>query len=1202
MNSSTFVGLINNAALLLSLGLLYDLLGLRLLIRKTIARQLISGLIAGVIGVAIMLNPWSFGQGVLFDSRSVLLCVTGFFFGAIPALVAVLVTGTFRLFMGGAGAATGMAVILTSALIGLAWRYLRGTKAEKPSFAELYVLGIVVHVALLAWMLSLPRAVAFEVLASISLPVLLIFPLATAILGTLMINRKSHRQAEEALRQSEEKFRNIFQHHSAVKLLIDPGTGAIIEANEAAALFYGWSVDRLKTMRIHDINTVSTEQIAASMEKAGALERTRFEFRHRLADGSIKDVEVYSSRIEIDGRCLLHSIIHDATERKRVAAELRDREYFLRSVVETTADGFWIANDQGLLEDVNNAYCEMSGYSRDELGGMAIRDIDAVETPEVIAHRIERIRARRSEIFQSSHRRRDGSIYPVEISITFIDQHSGKFVCFIRDLTQRQQQEQRISALAGMLDAAPAAIMIHDAEGHLLFVNEATVTMHGYPDKASLCAITLRDLDTPENAALLPLRLREIEAHGEARFEVAHFRLDGSTVPLEILAKSIIWEGRPAFLSIGVDISAGKEAARSITHSNDLLRYVIEHANSAVAVHDRELHYIYVSQRYLERYRVTESEVIGKHHYEVFPDLPQKWRDVHQKALKGVVSRAERDDYLRSDGTVDWTRWECRPWYNADESIGGIIVYTEVITERVRAEEALRQSEEYKRAIIDASPLAIVSISPDGLVLSWNTAAERIFGWREEELLGSLLPIITEDQRETFSSLREEVLAGKSFSKIELTRRRKDGSPVEISLSAAPIRNEDGNTSGILAVIEDITDYKQNERERKKLQVQLNQAQKMESVGRLAGGVAHDYNNMLGVIIGYTEMSLEKIDQGDALYHDLEEVLNAANRSADITRQLLAFSRQQTIAPTVLDLNDAVAGMLKMIRRLIGEDIDLTWHPGAAVWPIFMDPSQLDQIMVNLCVNARDAIDNVGKIAIETGTTVFDTAYCADHYGFEPGEFVLLSVSDNGCGMSKETREHLFEPFYTTKETGKGTGLGLATVYGIVRQNNGFINVYSEPELGTTFSIYLPRHEGAMSSERATELSVSDARGNETILLVEDEQSILTMTTLMLGELGYTVLPAHTPREAMRLAGEHTGTIHLLITDVVMPDMNGRELATSLQQSAAGLKTLFMSGYTANVIAHRGVLKEGVQFIQKPFSRKKLAAKVRSVLDSAAVG
>ena len=395
----------------------------------------------------------------------------------------------------------------------------------------------------------------------------------------------------------------------------------------------------------------------------------------------------------------------------------------------------------------------------------------------------------------------------------------------------------------------------------------------------------------------------------------------------------------------------------------------------------------------------------------------------------------------------------------------------------------------------------------------------------------------------------------------------------------------------------DIAEIKRAEEERQKLQGQMIQAQKLESVGRLAGGIAHDFNNMLVVILGHIELAMKRLDSTHPIHADLEEIQKAAQRSADLTQQLLGFARRQTVAPKILDLNDTVDGMLKMLRRLIGEEIDLAWLPGGALWPVHIDPAQINQVLANLCLNARDAIAGVGKVSIETHNAIFDEAYCAEHAEVRPGEYVLLAVSDNGCGMDQATQAHLFEPFFTTKAIGQGTGLGLATVYGIVRQNNGFINLHSEPGRGTTFKMYLPRFTGG-AVEPAAESTAETPQGRgETVLLVEDEALNLSVSRAMLEDLGYRVLTAGTPGEALRQAKAHAGEIQLLITDVVMPEMNGRDLARLLGAIYPGLKCLFFSGHTANVIAHRGVLDEGVHFLQKPFSMRDLAIKARKALE-----
>jgi CheY-like chemotaxis protein len=343
-------------------------------------------------------------------------------------------------------------------------------------------------------------------------------------------------------------------------------------------------------------------------------------------------------------------------------------------------------------------------------------------------------------------------------------------------------------------------------------------------------------------------------------------------------------------------------------------------------------------------------------------------------------------------------------------------------------------------------------------------------------------------------------------------------------------------------------------------------------------------------------MALLKIEPSGPLHTDIQEIMNAARRSADLVRQLLAFARKQTIAPKTLDINNTVADMLNMLRKLIGEDIDLLWKPALNLWPVKMDPTQIDQLLANLAVNARDSISRVGKITIETGKAEFNEAYCSQHAGFIPGKFALLAVSDNGCGMDKETCEKIFEPFFTTKEVGKGTGMGLATVYGIVKQNSGFVNVYSEPGTGTTFRIYLPRHGEEVPAIDKPRAQAKPLNGTETVLLVEDDEALLKMGKMMLEELGYAVLIAGSPNEAIKLVGQYAGDIHLLVTDVVMPEMSGRDLQKRLSALRPDMKYLFMSGYTANVIAHRGILDEGVNFIQKPFHMEELAIKVREAM------
>lgn len=505
----------------------------------------------------------------------------------------------------------------------------------------------------------------------------------------------------------------------------------------------------------------------------------------------------------------------------------------------------------------------------------------------------------------------------------------------------------------------------------------------------------------------------------------------------------------------------------------------------------------------------------------------------------------------------------------------------------------LRESMERFRLLADSAPVGIVISDSHQKIVYVSKRFTRLYGYTLEDMpsVEAWWPLAYPDEvlrqrvQKIWSNDVEKVRdTGSEMKPMEFPVTCKDGAvrQTEFRLASTGELN--------FVILTDVTEYR-------KIEGQLRQAQKMEAVGRLAGGVAHDYNNMLGIIIGYTEIAMEKAAADDSLRACLEEVLKAANRSTEITRQLLAFARKQTISPKLLDLNTTIEGMLVMLRRLIGEETDLAWMPDTGLWKVKMDPSQVDQILVNLCINARDAMNGHGKITIGTDNVTFDEAHCAIRGDCIPGSFVLLAVSDDGCGMEKETRDNIFEPFFTTKGVNEGTGLGLATVYGIVKQNNGFINVYSEPGKGSTFKLYLPRHMGEGDAEEAVKATVTSRGKGETVLLVEDEPSLLELCREMLDMLGYAVLSAGTPKEAFRLAEEHAGAIQLLITDVVMPEMTGRELSGRLRALYPDLRVLFMSGYTANVIAHRGVLDDDVNFIQKPLTIKGLAAKLREVLD-----
>lgn len=514
------------------------------------------------------------------------------------------------------------------------------------------------------------------------------------------------------------------------------------------------------------------------------------------------------------------------------------------------------------------------------------------------------------------------------------------------------------------------------------------------------------------------------------------------------------------------------------------------------------------------------------------------------------------------------------------------------VTARKLTEEVLGEMNETLNAIVQASPLAIMTLDAEGVVGTWNPAAEKIFGWTAEEAVGQYQRFVPDDKREESQQLREQVLRGEGFTGMELTRCNKDGKLINVSVSTAPLRNVRGEVNGLVSVIDDVTRQKRMEEE-------LRQAVKMEAVGRLAGGIAHDFNNLLTAINGYCDLLLFRMSGDEPWRKEIEEIRKAGERATSLTRQLLAFSRRQMLQPKVLDLNEVVASMEIMLRRCLGEDIELHTRLMSGAWKVIADPGQIEQVLMNLAVNARDAMPCGGKLTIETENVTLDGEFIQGYQHMAPGSYLRLSVKDTGCGMDEHTMGHLFEPFFTTKEKGKGTGLGLSTVYGIVQQSEGCIWVKSEPERGTALYILLPRCEKADISaggKPGTEEGRAPT-GTETVLVVEDSPMVRDLVCEILTIYGYFVLPAVDGEEALKIWDSDRDRIDMVLSDVVMPGMSGPELTERILANDPAAKVLFMSGYSEEwIIQHRRVGGE-FALIQKPFSPEGLARKVRAVLD-----
>jgi two-component system cell cycle sensor histidine kinase/response regulator CckA len=645
-----------------------------------------------------------------------------------------------------------------------------------------------------------------------------------------------------------------------------------------------------------------------------------------------------------------------------------------------------------------------------------------------------------------------------------------------------------------------------------------------------------------------------------------------------------------------VDITRRKEAEAKLVASEQLMRQLIAHTPAAIAMLDRELRYLQVSQRWLSDYHLEGQDLRGRSHYQVFPDVPAHWKEAHKRALAGTVERCEEDAYPRQDGSLEWLSWEVRPWTDGAGAIAGIVMLTQVITGRKRSEEALRRAEEKFTSIFLAAPVAIsITRVRDGLLLDVNREFERLFGYSRAEAIGRTTVQLgmwpdPEDRKRLATTPMPQ---GAPIVR-EVSLRAKDGSLVPIVNSAHPMEY-DGELY-MLSAFTDLSERKRGEAERRALELQLQHAQRLEAVGRLAAGVAHDFNNVLSAITMNSDLLREALMPAHPGLEDVVEIRKAADRAIRLVRQLLAFSRQQMLEPRVIDLNELVANIELMLRRLAGEGVAMSVSCGHALWHVKADPSQIEQVLVNLTINARDAMPDGGILAIATHNMSFPDGLVVDHEPLGRGDYIALSVTDTGSGMDKATRARMFEPFFTTKEHGKGIGLGLSTVYGIVRQSGGAIDVVSEPGSGTRLTVFLPRVHESISI--APSLGVPElSGGNETILLVEDDAAVRQATRKILVGLGYRVLESAHPKDALELVRVYVGPIDLLISDLLMPGMGGRELAHALKQLRPGLRALHMSGYTDELAIRHGILEEGSAFIQKPFANGALANKVRALLD-----
>jgi two-component system cell cycle sensor histidine kinase/response regulator CckA len=778
------------------------------------------------------------------------------------------------------------------------------------------------------------------------------------------------------------------------------------------------------------------------------------------------------------------------------------------------------------------------------------------------------------------------------LSISVYSPQKECFVAVFENITERKHVDSALrhseARFRTAFDDAPVGMCLTSPAGRFLRVNQAFCQLLGCTEP-DLLAKGLDEITHPDDREKSRESLKRMLS-GEANsadFEKRYLRQDGQ--PVWVFVRTFLLRDanhQPVhFITHILDITERKRAEEGLKHTLAWYEAIFEGSRDAIFISDADSRFIAVNQAACELTGYSKQELLGMR----IPDLHEvadleAYEKYHDRIMVGVEI-VDEAKILRKDGRKVDTEFNNRR-----------IVINEVpfihsvardITELKRSEEELQKL----YSAVEQSPDSIVITDTLGNIEYVNPKFTEITGYSSAEALGQNPRILKSGELspEKYKELWETITSGHDW-RGEFHNKKKNGELYWEYATISPIKNTQGVITHFLAIKEDLS-------VRKSLEEQLRQSQKMEAIGRLAGGVAHDFNNLLTAILGYSELMETKLKANDPLYSNVREIRHAGERAATLVRQLLAFSRKQVLQPKVLNLNQVVGELDKMLRRLIGEDIDLVTRLDPQVGQIRADVGQVEQVVVNLAVNSRDAMPKGGKLTIETANVELDENYAGDHVGVQPGPYVMLSVSDTGCGMDSAVRSRIFEPFFTTKETGKGTGLGLSTVYGIANQSGGSISVYSEPGEGTTFKIYLPRVDEPVELAARYPRGTEALRGTETILIVEDDVLVRKLATETLSKSGYQVLEAFHGEEALRICRTHEGTIHLLLTDVIMPGLTGRELAGRIEPLFAKVKVLYMSGYTDNAILHQGRLDPEMSFLQKPFTPSILLQKVREVLD-----
>jgi two-component system cell cycle sensor histidine kinase/response regulator CckA len=1055
-------------------------------------------------------------------------------------------------------------------------------------------------------------------------------------------------QQEEAASKVDEDFYRIIvetiREPVFVHRVFENGeTGMFERVNTAACLMTGYAETELLRMRpvdLYEKEDLKHYSMAEYPDYEGRHNECLFESIIRHKSGKRIVTETSVNKVIFGSTPYFISTVHEITLRKEAYRDLAESNSRLQLIMDAAHAGIWEWNIQTNANIWTDELWRLyglephSGEASYDLWLQSIALEDREKTEQIIIQS-----SKKGMEFTAEWRvhTEDGSERWLMSKGTPFRDRNGKvnrYVGIVLDVTRlKLAQKAEITEQSfrkAIIESIPGTFYMLDSEGRYAGWNAyQRDEIIGQPEHEMFKTNAIESIH-PEDRSLTQEKITNVLQNGTVEITEGRVLLRGGPAFRWFLmtGRRFVFDGHPYLIGTGIDITDRKriedvQTFLARTSSSVTSRPFFKVLSRYLAA-CFDMNFVCIGQLDNDGAGTTTLSAWCDDHYDdaiacILKDTPSEQIQgkeicIHQSGVRELFPQDPLLRMLQAESYIATTLFDHqgspigiikvigrRPLENpsmAETIMKLVAMRSSGELERLKTEKSLLKSEKKYRELFESVPIGLYQSDMEGNIITANQSCidmshcgnEDRDAWFSQDTRASY---VDAKDSERFRSLLSEHGYVSGF---EARFRRYDGSIAWLSNTAKIVHNESRKDDFISGSFIDITDRKQAEEEKAKLEAQLQQSQKMELVGRLAGGIAHDFNNMLGVILGNAELALIAEPRDKTLKNNLEEIVNAANRSANLTRQLLAFARKQAVNPKVIDLNLLIEGMLSMLRRVLGEDKNLIWHPDRSQPRVNIDPSQIDQILVNLCVNARDAITDIGTVTISTAIVCSISIDCADSAEKMHEEYVMLTVTDTGHGIEQEHHAHIFEPFFTTKEIGKGTGLGLATVYGIVKQNEGFITFQSEPEKGCSFRIYLPRYHTIDSHSEDEKTDSKIMIGKETVLIVEDEPEILKLCRMALEKIGYSVLTAAKPDEAIRIAGDRTIMIHLLLTDVIMPEMNGRDLADKLRSIIPDLKVLYMSGYTADNIACHGVLETGVNFIQKPFTIKALSKKVCNVL------